>query len=235
MTKKVGIVIPLRLTPERERPFEFVHNWLKTEFVDIPIYISDSVGEQFNVSEARNRGCLQAINDGVDILMVIDADSFVIDKTKIIEAFDLATSGVLILTKAYINLSERESKEKHTEGDIKNKQFDFGPTFDTPGGVWVLSVEVFQKINGWDERFIGWGFEDNALNKAYKEICEKRIYRVDTAVLSFSNKTRNYTIPSLYNNKQRNSQYEAISSKEEMLEMVSKNMVHLGEERFTLD
>jgi predicted glycosyltransferase involved in capsule biosynthesis len=121
----------------------------------------------------------------------------------LIEAFDLATSGVLILTRAYINLSERESEEMLTDGDIKNKSFDFGPTYDTPGGVWVLSVEVFQQIKGWDERFIGWGYEDKALNKAYEKICEKKVYRANTAVLSFANKNRNYTVPSLYNNKQR--------------------------------
>jgi hypothetical protein len=232
---KIGIVVPLRLNSERERSFEYVHNWLKTEFVDIPIYISDSVGQQFNVSEARNRGCLDAINDGVDILMVIDADTIITDRPKLEKAFELAKLGVASMTKGYVRLSDEESEEIISGGEIKHKGFDQLVLQNTPGGLWVFPVEVFNRLNGWDERFVGWGYEDNALLRAYKKIYGKKIHRVNTIVLSFSHSTRDYTIDSYLKNQERYDQYKSISSKEEMIKMVSGNRVRSPRKRLTLD
>jgi len=232
---KIGIVIPLRMTPDRERSFYHVFKWLATEFVDIPLYISDSDGERFNVSEARNRGCLHAINDGVDILMVLDADTTITNRPNLDEAFELATLGVLSMTKSHIQLSARESEEIFAGAEVKNKDFDLTEIENSPGGLWVFSVEVFQKINGWDERFIGWGFEDNSLIKAYEKIYAKKVHRIDSIAVAFNNETRDYTPKSLRKNEEKYEHYEAISSKKEMLEMVSENMVHLNKERVTLD
>ena len=232
---KIGIVVPLRLNSERERSFEYVHNWLKTEFVDIPIYLSDSDGKQFNVSEARNRGCLQAINDGVDILMVIDADTFITKKSELKKAFELATFGIASMTKGYVRLSDKETEEIIAGGEIKHKDFEQLVLQNTPGGLWVFPVEVFQQLKGWDERFLGWGYEDNALLKAYKKIYGKKIHRINTIVLSFSHSTRDYTIDSYLKNQERYELYKGISDKEEMLKMVSKNMTHLARKRLTLD
>jgi len=232
---KIGIVVPLRLNSERERSFEYVHNWLKTEFVDIPIYISDSVGQQFNVSEARNRGCLDAINDGVDILMVIDADTIITDRPKLEKAFELATFGVASMTKGYVRLSDKESEEILAGGEIKHKDFEQLVLQNTPGGLWVFPVEVFHQLNGWDERFVGWGYEDNALLRAYKKIYGRKIHRINTIVLSFSHSTRDYTIDSYLKNQERYDQYKAISNKEEMLKMVSGNRVRSPRKRQTLD
>ena len=99
----------------------------------------------------------------------------------------------------------------------------------------MFPVEVFQQIKGWDERFIGWGYEDNALLKAYKKIYGKKIHRINTIVLSFSHSTRDYTIDSYLKNQERYELYKGISDKEEMLKMVNKNMTHLARKRLTLD
>lgn len=224
---KIGIVVPLRLNSEREQSFKYVHEWLKTEFVDIPIYLSDSVGDRFNVSEARNRGCLQAINDGVDILMVIDADTFAVKRNQLNKAFDLATTGVPSMTKGYVRLSRKETGEILAGGEVKHKGFDELVLQNTPGGLWVLPVEVFQTLSGWDERFLGWGYEDNALLRAYKKIYGKKIHRINTIVLSFEHQTRDYTVDSYLKNQWRYDEYKLVSDREEMLEMVSENMTHL--------
>jgi hypothetical protein len=167
--------------------------------------------------------------------MVLDADTTITNRPNLDEAFESATLDVLSMTKGYVNLSERESDEILASGEIKHEYFDFGVKQDAPGGVWVLSVEVFQQLNGWDERFIGWGFEDDSLLTAYEKIYEKEIYRIEAIALSFRHQTRDFTVDSRLRNEEKYEHYKAISSKEEMLEMVSKNMVHLNKEEVTLD
>jgi hypothetical protein len=234
-TMKLGIVIPLRLSPERERPFSYVYNWLINEFVDIPIYVSNSVGEIFNVSEARNRGCLDAINDGVDILMVIDADTFIVNKAEVDKAFELAKAGIASMTKGYVRLSEQETEDIIAGGEIKDDGYREVVLKNTPGGMWVLPVEVFKTMNGWDERFVGWGWEDNSLLRAYKALYGKKIHRINTIALSFYHSQRNFTVDSYLKNEEKYLKYKKILSRKEMLEKVSGNMLHLARKRQTLD
>jgi len=92
---KVGIVLPWRETPERIDGFEAALRWHKEIFPDFTFYKSDSVGEKFNPSEARNRGCLEAIADGCDVLVVLDADTL-FHRLGIIEAIEAAIKTQLV-------------------------------------------------------------------------------------------------------------------------------------------
>ena len=56
------------------------------------------------------------------------------------------------------------------------------PTF--AGGVMILTRAGFEKIGGWDERFIGWGGEDNAMDQLiYQKLTSKafahKFYHID--------------------------------------------------------
>jgi predicted glycosyltransferase involved in capsule biosynthesis len=159
--------------------------------------------------------------------MVIDADTVVLDIVKLSKAFELATFGVASMTKGYVKLDEQETEEMLAGGEMKNKNFKDKVMQNTSGGLWVLPVTVFQQINGWDERFIGWGYEDNALLMAYKKIYGEKIRRIKTTVLSFYHHTRDFTIDSYLKNQEKYNHYKAVSSKEEMLKMVGGNMTHL--------
>jgi hypothetical protein len=41
-----------------------------------------------------------------------------------------------------------------------------------------MSSEMFWEMNGWDENFIGWGYEDTAFDKTYKLLYDKPMSRV---------------------------------------------------------
>lgn len=223
---KLGIVIPYRPTPERVRLFDYAHNWLKTEFVDAPIYIGDSdKSRKFNVSEARNRGCLQAINDGVDILMVIDADT-VPTKTGVEKAIKSAESGELVMSKGYIRLNENETVDI-LSGKDRPKAFGEKVLQNTPGGLWVMPAEVFTTLNGWDERFIGWGYEDTSFQVAYRKIYKRKVRRVKTALLSLWHSRRNLTIDSYLRNESRYLEYKRADA-DSIKELIAGNMAHLG-------
>jgi hypothetical protein len=225
---KVAFVIPLRLSELREPPFRYLENWLKTEFVDIPIYLSDSVGERFNVSEARNRGCLQAINDGVGILMVLDADTLV-SKSVIDGAMKLAEGGELVMSKGYVLLTESETVDI-LKGEELPKVFEEKIFQNTPGGLWVMTPEVFRSINGWDEQFEGWGYEDTALLVAYKKIYGKRARRIKSLLLSLWHGNRDFTVDSFIANRERYEGYKSID-KESIQSLVDGNMVHLSRKK----
>jgi hypothetical protein len=231
--KKIAFVIPLRLSELREPPFRYLENWLKTEFVDIPIYIRDSVGERFNVSEARNRGCLDAINDGVDILIVLDADTLP-RKSVIEKAVRIAEeTGALVMSKGYVILTEDESVDI-LKGEECPTSFEAKVFQSTQGGLWVMGAEVFKTINGWDERFIGWGYEDTALLVAYKKIYGKRARRIKSLLLSLWHGNKDFTVESYLVNQERYLGYKSIDKKS-IHSLVDGNMAHLARKTETLD
>lgn len=227
---KVAFVIPLRLSELREPPFRYLENWLKTEFVDIPIYTSDSrQGVRFNVSEARNRGCLRAINDDVDILIVLDADTLV-SKSVIEKAVRIAEeTGALVMSKGYVLLTEEESVDIF-KGEKWPTSFEAKVFQSTPGGLWVMSAEVFKTVNGWDERFIGWGYEDNALLSAYRKIYGKRARRIKCLLLSLWHGNKDFTVESYLVNQERYMEYKSIDKKY-IHSLVDGNMVHLSRKK----
>ncbi len=223
---KTAIVIPFRSTPDRERIFQYVYNRLKTEFVDIPIYVSDSREVlKFNVSQARNRGCLQAINDGVDILIVIDADTM-FQRRDVEKAIRLAEKGVASMFRNYVRASKEETNSILAGGEIP-KEFEAKMFRSTPGGLWVLPVEVFKTLNGWDERFIGWGYEDTAFNEAYKTVYGTKFRRIKANLISLFHTDRIYIINLYLKNEERYRLYKEISrskDRESMLKLTEGNI-----------
>ena len=175
-----AIVVPWRSTPERELPFELAWRYNNATFADFKIYFSDSVGEKFNVSEARNRGCIQAIEDGFRVLVVMDADT-IFERSAIVDALNVVAEGDVI---SYLYTNSLEPNlglcEGLSKGDIQLSDIDMD-TYAVEGHVgsgWAMSSEMFWKMNGWDENFVGWGYEDTALDKAYEILHGSRMLRV---------------------------------------------------------
>lgn len=50
-----------------------------------------------------------------------------------------------------------ENFERNWSSDVENYHFASG---ESPGGCTMISREAFERMGGYDERFIGWGFED---------------------------------------------------------------------------
>jgi hypothetical protein len=176
-----AIVVPWRSTPEREFSFELAWRYNSPAFSDFKIYFSDSVGERFNVSEARNRGCIQAIEDGYKFLIVMDADT-VFERDSVIDALKVVSEEEVI---CYLYT---KSMEPHMTtcaaldgGDIQLHEIEkqhATPSLEHIGSGWAMASEMFWKMNGWDENFIGWGYEDTAFDKTYKILHDKPMLRV---------------------------------------------------------
>jgi hypothetical protein len=226
----VAIVVPWRSTPEREHSFELAWRFNSVTFADFKIYFSDSVGERFNVSEARNRGCIQAIEDGFRLLIVLDADtiferSSIVDVLKVIAEKDVIS--YVYTNSMEPNLVVCEWLDKGEIG-LEDMGEHVSSTLGHIGSGWAMSSEMFWKMNGWDENFKGWGFEDTAFNKAYEILHGSsmlrapgncyRLYHLTRDIVEFSNNMRRYE-----------TYYDALEvGAEEIRSVIAENMVHRG-------
>jgi len=167
-----AIIVPWRMADGREMSFELAQRYNSVTFSDFKTYFSDSVGEKFNVSEARNRGCLQAIADGYDNLIVLDADT-IFERDAIVDALKVATTDGGVCYPYTWSIETNEYFSTKLEGgeislaDLPNQMT---ATEKHVGSGWVMTKEAFFEMNGWDENFVGWGCEDSAFQLACESI-----------------------------------------------------------------
>jgi hypothetical protein len=225
-----AIVVPWRSTPERELSFELAWRYNNVTFADFKIYFSDSVGEKFNVSEARNRGCIQAIEDGYKFLIVMDADT-IFERNAIVDALNVVAGGDVI-SYLYTNSLEPHLGlcEGLSKGNIQLSEVD-RDTYSVEGHVgsgWAMSSEMFWKMNGWDENFVGWGYEDTALDKAYEILHGSPMLRVPGKCYRLYHSERD--LDGLVGNMERFKDYynKKELGVEYILSVVAENMVHRG-------
>lgn len=229
---KVGIVLPWRGSKTRTAGFEASlerHKWL---FPDAAIYKSDSIGSRFNPSEARNRGCLEAIADGCEVLVVLDADTLFMPSS-IEEAIKIATTKN---TVCYAYTIATELGITETNGYLAGTFNPFGveglgaghPIPEHVGSGWVLTPETFTKMNGWDENFLGWGWEDNAFQETHRKLFGTPMKRASGVCFRLFHEERD--MQTLDDNHARFALYNDATS-ETIKDLISNNLVHLaGEE-----
>jgi hypothetical protein len=224
---KLGIVLPWRETEERAAGFEAALKRTMRVFPDVPIYKGDGPSELFNPSEARNRGCLEAIADGCEVLAVLDADTL-FDPTSIRDAIEIATSKNIVCYpyETFIDLSISE-----TDNFIRGFLDPYASSKvltgkDVPmhvGSGWVMTAEMFKTMNGWDENFLGWGYEDTAFQEAHRKLLGKELERAGGRCFRLYHAFRE--MPKLGENRERFTLYEEATT-DNIKELISNNLVH---------
>jgi predicted glycosyltransferase involved in capsule biosynthesis len=160
---EVSVVIPYRESgDERKRNFDYVCNYWKTFFPRYEVVVCDSGDDNFSRSKSRNQGI--DLSHG-DYLIIADADT-VVPPEAIVLSLDLVEDGVpwLIAYEWYYNLTasktedfvldKRPSTSHPVEGEYDHK-------LESWAGMLVIPREAFSLVK-YDERFSGWGYEDNA-------------------------------------------------------------------------
>jgi N-terminal domain of galactosyltransferase len=156
-----SIVIPWRSQPAREPMFAYTTRRLLETHPGWPIHLSDTKAKQFNRAAARNSGVISKVIEQDQIIVILDADTFV-EKTALERAVKhvKAYGGVAIPFDTYYAMSY--------EGTVA---FLHGTSWEScakrhvprsTGGAIVTTVEAWWACGGMDERFEGWGFEDTA-------------------------------------------------------------------------
>lgn len=224
---KLGIVIPWRETEERAAGFNAALKRLTEILPDVPIYRSDSVGELFNPSEARNRGCLSAIADGCEVLAALDADTL-FDPTSIRDAIEIATSQNVVCYPytTFVDLSYAETDNfiRSLLDPFPNREVLLGQDISLHvGSGWVMTAEMFKTINGWDENFVGWGYEDTAFQEAHRKLIGRELERASGRCFRLYHANRDMS--RLQDNRERFTLYETAKT-DSIKELISDNLLH---------
>jgi glycosyltransferase involved in cell wall biosynthesis len=175
----ISIVIPFRAeTEERQEIFDFVVARYSGYWPDAEIIVSDTDDEEFSRSAARNRGVEQSSGE---VLVLVDADTIcnprALEEATVMSAM---SKRWVLPYQWYYNLTQ-DYTEEILAGNPTNKVFptDKGFTFvhkiESWAGILVMPREAFDAVNGYDERFKGWGYEDNAFRLALDCIWGKHL------------------------------------------------------------
>lgn len=229
----ISFVIPFRpSTQERKDLCDFVVARYSGYWPDAEIVLSDTDSEEFSRSGAINRGVEKASGD---MLVISDADTIcnraALEKATTMSA--LTSRWVLpYATMGYYNLTEGfTSQVLRRKPTMKVSPDDYGFAYDhnieSWSGLLVMPRAAFDAVNGFDERFQGWGYEDNSFRLAmdtiwgpYLRVEDENVYHLYHSVPADGA----FNSPNLQFNRDRYYKlYSKARSKDAMLKLVEGN------------
>lgn len=158
----ISILFPISkdLSKDRKFNFNFLYNYYQSilptaEFI---IGIDDSNKDKFCKSRAINNAAKKALKD---ILFIVDIDMY-FGKIEILEGIKkLDSYGWAIPYNNLIKLNKEQTilfiKENKIDQTANNYKFHV-----RAGGGQLVNKEIFNLVQGYDERFVGWGGEDTS-------------------------------------------------------------------------
>jgi hypothetical protein len=157
---RVAVVIPWRPTPDRIQAFQAVRDWYTSEFPDWLFGTADNGAEPFSRAGSRNACVRLAEEWGADVVVVNDADT-IPERHGVVGAVGATTHGGLhfgLTTMRYLTEDETAAYYRGVPIDRTGRPHDSSVFAITPDNYW--------RAGGQDERFSGYGGEDNAFHAA---------------------------------------------------------------------
>lgn len=168
-TNNLSVLIPYRSDGgERDRIFDWIQSRYRQLLPEVEICIGEDDSDVFNRSKARNDAFAKSTKD---YLLVADADTAV-------EPYAVGAALFLIMQQHrswyipyewYYNINA-EVSEQILRGSpsqsilIHEGQWDH--KLDSTAGMLLMPRDAWETVDGYDERFVGWGYEDNAFQLA---------------------------------------------------------------------
>lgn len=146
---RLGIIVPYRNRAKHLRSFiREISDYLdKKKIPEYRIIIAEQTdNKDFNRGALLNAGFLEAKNLGCDYVVFHDIDLIPRDVDYSYSDVPQELVGKVV-----------EDGDPHFSMSIEDLNYDYF------GGVTLFPVETFEKINGFSNKYIGWGFEDNDL------------------------------------------------------------------------
>lgn len=161
---RVAVCVPYRAgVPQRDRAWEYVRAWWGDHH---PVYVADGDKGMMNRSRARNTAAAEA--GDWDVAIFGDADT-IGSHPLILEAATIAyeTGHLSYPFTRFVGLTQSGTNQLLAGKPIRSirKRYE-----NSPGGIVCIRRDLFDEIGGWDEQFVGWGFEDVAFARAARTL-----------------------------------------------------------------
>lgn len=172
----VGIVIPTRAGDEwRARALDWTLEFYARNHPGWPVVLGELPdGAEWSKGAAVAAG-VEAL-DGVDVIVLADADSVITNIDELSRAVDLVETGRrswVVPHRLVYRLREVETERLYGDPTHRPRTRSVCRTpYVGPagGGITVVSAEAFGTVNGIDRRFLGWGGEDIAFGWALETL-----------------------------------------------------------------
>ncbi|MEK5301605.1 galactosyltransferase-related protein [Bacillus sp. FSL R10-2201] len=173
--KNISILIPYR---SDKGPRDVIFNWVKDFYNRLLPEAEICVGccntNLFSRSQAVNNAARKATGD---IFIIADAD-IVYDPVLINEAINLLDNHAWIVPYSDIQYITEDSTKKLLNTEVIwpiKLELELNPfnayIGNITGGLVIIPRKHFESVNGFDQRFLGWGGEDDAFTFSVNTIC----------------------------------------------------------------
>lgn len=227
-----SVLIPYRPTHRiRAKSFEWLLRRYKKHFPNVQICVADSTEEEFNRSQARNLAYRDAEHD---MLLIADADT-VPEPLFILRAIDMVIDGApwAIPYDTYYNLGVDATIRTLKQWPDEAVVFDDSECehiIQSTAGMLVVPRAAWEEVDGYDEHFTGWGYEDNAFQLCLDTLVGKHV-KVDGGrgihLWHPAPETVRFDQPNIAHNRQLYEQYKRLSRNPDRLRRYIDERLHV--------
>jgi predicted glycosyltransferase involved in capsule biosynthesis len=183
--KDISVIVPYKAADEyREKNWSWIKRRYEILMPNAEICIGNYDGEPFCKSAAINNAAQTATRD---IFLIADAD-IVFDLDQIREAVGALDKYTWVIPYTFLYyLPPEATRELHKRdpsvimkdidytGYLKTRCISEKDGWEWGGGINIVRRRHFEKVGGFDERFKGWGGEDDAFQKVLDAVCGPHI------------------------------------------------------------
>lgn len=156
----IVVAIPWRPTPARKPAFRAVVRWWNEHLPAAPVLTVDTGHVPYNLSAVRNEAVRQAESVGADVVILADADGIIATPASLHAAIRDAADGRL-----HLPFTEQRYLDREETRMILERLEPGPPAEGSPGNgaMYVVTPAGYWAASGSDERFSGWGGDDDGL------------------------------------------------------------------------
>lgn len=126
-----------------------------------PVHLGDHEGESFSRGIAINNAVREATDDGADVVIICDCDFLLDSPNQAVQAVEAALrDGAYVVAFSYM----RALGQQGTDAMRAGRRWQKADVIENIGLIWgncfAIPTELFWRVCGFDEGFLGWGAED---------------------------------------------------------------------------